>query len=127
MMTRRAQVLQARMTIWAKHVICFNRIAALGAIAKLHKLTLLQGKFEILLFAIRLKKRGTNHAVSNQTHDRHNGKQTPRPAETTSPGITCSPENGEQIQNNDNAQQRKQHRLNLARKELGHDFVHGYR
>lgn len=58
MMTGRTQVLQARMAIWAQHVIRFNRIAAVCAIAKLHKLTLLQGKLEILLFTIRLKKRG---------------------------------------------------------------------
>lgn len=59
MVTRRAQVLQARMAIRAQHVIRLDGISAIGAIAVFHQFALFQGKLQILLFTVGLQKRRT--------------------------------------------------------------------
>ena len=71
-----AQVLQALMAVRAQDVIGLHGIAAVGALAIVHELTLLERHLELLLVAVDLQQGRTQQAVRDNAHQRDEGDHT---------------------------------------------------
>ena len=98
-MARRAHVLQARMAVRAQDVVVLHRIAAVGALAVLHELALLEGHLELLLVTVDLQKGRTQQAVRHDADERDEGDDAPHiPIGAAHIRIAGNPHDGQDVQ-----------------------------
>ena len=98
---------------------------AVGALAVLHELALLERDLQLLLVAIELQQRRPKQAIGHKPqhrHERHHGPDVPDGAAQI--GVTHDPYDGKHVQNDQQDQNDGEGRLHLRRPQLGKKLAH---
>ena len=120
MVTRRAEVLQALMTIGAHHVIGLDGITARCALAVFHELSLLERHLELLFVAVDLQQGRTQQAIRDNTQQRHERHDSPDvPQRTAHVRVACNPDDAEHVENDEANNDDGERSLEFRGPELG--------
>lgn len=120
-----ALILQALVAVRAKQVVVLDWVTAVGAVAVVHELTLLESYLELLLLVVDLHQRRTEQHVSDNTDywdQSDDGPESPNRATTVS--VASNPNDAEYVKSNDAANDSSQDELKLGGPHLGKKFTH---
>ena len=120
-----ALVLQTLVAVWAQHIIGLDRVAAVGAFAILHELTLLQRDLKLLLVAIDLQQRWTKQAIRDDAQNGNERDDSPDvPHRTALVSIANNPNNREHVNGHEHDDAYRDSHLQLRSPKLRENVAH---